>query len=457
MVMQHIEALVQAQKTFFQTGKTKGYDARIQALKKLYAVVSENEDALIRALRADLNKSSFDTYSTEIGLVLKEIRFMIKHLKTWMKPKKVKTPITHVGTKGYIMSEPYGVSLVISPWNYPIQLSLMPLVGAMAAGNTVILKPSELTPHTSECLAEIIKKAFQEEYIAVVLGGVDASTALLNEDVDYIFFTGGTAVGKIVMEASAKHLTPVTLELGGKSPAIIHEDANIRLAAKRIAWGKFMNAGQTCVAPDYVYVHEKVKEAFLSELKKAVNDLYGEKLLKQDTTKIVNDKHFDRLASYLNEGEIVFGGQSDRESRFIEPTVLTNVTWEHAVMQDEIFGPVLPVLDYDDLAQVVRQINDKPKPLALYLFSENKNVQHHVMENISFGGGCINDTIYHMTSPYLPFGGVGASGMGAHHGKYSFETFSHKKSILKQTTRFDIPFRYPNAKNALKRIKMFLK
>jgi aldehyde dehydrogenase (NAD+) len=451
--MENIAELVNAQKFFFETGETKKLETRKGALKKLYSAIAKGEEALTAALKADLNKSAFDTYSTEIGIVLKEISFTLKHLSSWVKPQRVKTPITHLGTKGYILSEPYGIALVISPWNYPIQLSLMPLIGAIAAGNTVILKPSELTPYTSECLARIIKEEFAEEYIAVVQGDADTSTALLNEKVDYIFFTGGTAIGKVIMEAAAKHLTPVTLELGGKSPCIIHHDANIKLAAKRVAWGKFMNAGQTCVAPDYIYVHKDVKDSFLNALTVSIKALYGN----HDYTKIVNERHFERLTSYLDDRKIVLGGTSNREERWIEPTIMANVTWEDPVMQGEIFGPILPVLEYNDLSTVIKEINNEPNPLAFYIFSENQQIQDQVIQNVSFGGGCINDTVYHMTSPYLPFGGVGNSGMGAHHGKHSFESFSHKKSVLKQTTLLDIPFRYPNSKNALKRIKQFLK
>jgi len=455
--LEQITALVRSQKRYFKTGETKKYETRIQALKTLHAALRAHESALTEALASDLNKSAFDAYVTEIGLVLKEIRFMIKHLKSWMKPKRVKTALTHFGTKGYIYPEPYGVTLIISPWNYPVQLSLVPLAGAVAAGNTVILKPSEVAPQTAKCLEDMFKNAFSTEYIAVVQGGPEASTALLNEDVDYVFFTGGTAVGKIIMEQAARRLIPVTLELGGKSPAIVHEDAPIELAAKRIAWGKFMNAGQTCVAPDYVYVHKTVKDAFLEALKAAVDELYGDDIAQENTTKIINERHFDRLVGYLSEGHILFGGETNRSKRFIAPTVLTDVTWTDPVMQEEIFGPILPVMEYENLNAILREISDKPKPLAFYLFSKNRDIQHHVVDRVSFGGGAINDTIYHMTTPYLPFGGIGASGIGAYHGQFSFATFSHQKSVLKQTTRFDLPFRYPNAKNGLKRIKLFLK
>jgi aldehyde dehydrogenase (NAD+) len=379
-------------------------------------------------------------------------------LRKWVKPEKVKTPLTHIGSKSFLYSEPYGVVLIVAPWNYPFQLAIAPLIGAIAAGNCAIIKPSELTPRTSEILARLVEEIFPKEYISVVLGGVEESQSLLNEKVDYIFFTGSVAVGKIIMEAAAKNLTPVTLELGGKSPCIIHKDANLKVAAKRIAWGKFTNSGQTCIAPDYLYVYQSIKAEFLHHLKDAIRELYGENPLDNPNyTRIVSEKHFNRLKSFLNDGEILYGGKSNPKTLIIEPTVLANITWEDSVMKDEIFGPILPVLEYDVLAHVIEGIHLHPNPLALYLFSENNNVQQEVVNSIPFGGGCINDTVYHFVSPYLPFGGVGSSGIGAYHGKGSFDTFSHKKSILKQTTLFDIPVRYPNTKNGLKKIKYFLK
>jgi aldehyde dehydrogenase (NAD+) len=450
--------LVNKQRAFFHTGKTKDLVFRMDALQKLRTAVKNHEEALMQALKADLNKSEFEAYSSEIGIVLEEIRFALRHLRSWAKPKKVKTPVTHIGSTGWIYSEPYGAALIIAPWNFPFQLSVAPLIGAIAAGNCAVLKPSELTPRTSELLAELIKDTFPEEYIAVVLGGVETSQALLEQKWDYIFFTGSGPVGKIVMEAAAKSLTPVTLELGGKSPCIVHEDANLKLAAKRIAWGKFMNAGQTCIAPDYVYVHHRIKDTFLSRLVEAIKELYGDNPLEQDDyTRIVSRKHFDRLSGFLANGVTLTGGRTNPERLAIEPTVVTNISWGDPVMQDEIFGPILPVLEYSDLTHVIEGIQNHPTPLALYIFSENQGIQQTVLDSVSFGGGCVNDTVYQFTSPYLPFGGVGSSGVGAYHGKGSFDTFSHKKSILKQTTLFDVPFRYPNVKNGLKKIKFFLR
>ncbi|WEK54762.1 MAG: aldehyde dehydrogenase [Candidatus Cohnella colombiensis] len=451
-------SLIARQNAFFRTHGTKSYTFRADALRKLGDVIRAHEGEIVQALKTDLNKSEFEAYSTEIGVVLKEIRHTLQHLRAWMRPTKVRTPLTHFGSKSTIHHDPYGVVLIIAPWNFPFQLAIAPLIGAIAAGNCAIVKPSELTPRTSEIVAKLLRGIYLDEYVAVVEGGVEASQGLLNEKVDYIFFTGGTAIGHIVMSSAAKHLTPVTLELGGKSPCIIHADATLPLAARRIAWGKFTNAGQTCIAPDYLYVHESVKDAFIAELKQAIATMYGANPLQSDTfTRIVSARHFERLEAYLHEGQVAIGGQFDREQLRIAPTVLTEITADDPVMQDEIFGPILPVLTYTDLDHIIDEINRRPKPLALYLFAESKQVQQRVLDHTSFGGGCINDTLYHFTSPHLPFGGVGSSGIGAYHGKSSFELFSHHKSVLKQTTWFDIPFRYPHIKNGLKRIKLFLK
>lgn len=452
--MESYKALVEKQRVFFRTGKTKDLKFRIKALEKLRKAVVDHEEELMKALYVDLHKTEFDAYATEIGFVLHEIRFVLKNLNSWVKPRKVKTPMTHIGSTSMIYPEPYGVSLIIAPWNYPFQLAVAPLIGAIAAGNCAILKPSELTPSTSTLMAKLIKETFPEEYIAVVEGAVATSQALLAEQFDYIFFTGSVPVGKVIMEAAAKNLTPVTLELGGKSPCIVEKSANLKLAAKRIAWGKYLNAGQTCIAPDYLYIQKNCQEEFLIFFKEAIEEMFADK---EAYTRIVSERHFIRLREFLNDGSIYAGGQADPISLRIEPTVLTNITWNDSVMKDEIFGPILPVLEFEDLDEVIQQIQENPNPLALYVFSENEQVQEKIINNISFGGGCVNDTIYHITSPYLPFGGVGSSGVGAYHGKGSFDTFSHEKSILKQTTKFDIPFRYPNVKDGLKKIKMFLK
>nr|WP_304212715.1 aldehyde dehydrogenase [Fredinandcohnia onubensis] len=457
--MESYGALIKKQREFFSTGKTKEVAYRMEALKKIRNLIKTHQKEIMDALHKDLNKSEFESYTTEIGFVLEELRYTMKHLEKWAKPRKVKTSLTGFGSKNYIYPEPYGVVLVISPWNYPFQLAFAPLIGAIAAGNCAILKPSELTPKTSELLTKLIREHFQEDYIAIVEGGVETSTALLEEKTDYIFFTGSVAVGKVIMEAAAKHLTPVTLELGGKSPCIVHKDANLRYAAKRIAWGKYTNAGQTCVAPDYLYVHNEVKEKFLNLLTEVIQELYGNALSEESKfTKIVSGRHFNRLTSFIdNSGVLYYGGESDADKHLISPTVLTDVTWEHPIMEDEIFGPILPVMGYDDILQTIDEINKRPKPLALYIFSEVERVQNKVLDSISFGGGCVNDTVYHFTSPHLPFGGVGDSGIGAYHGKGSFDVFSHEKGIMKQTTKFDLPLRYPTTKHGLKLIKMIMK
>ncbi|MDC7769141.1 aldehyde dehydrogenase [Priestia megaterium] len=434
--MNNYQELTKKQLSFFNSGKTKEVAFRIETLKKLRELVVRHENDILKAVKADLNKPEMEAKRAEVGLVLSEIDFAVENLAEWAAPKEVETPSTHAGAKSYIYQDPYGLALVIAPWNYPFQLAVSPVVGAIAAGNCVVLKPSELTPHTSSLLAKMFNENFPEEYLTVVEGEVETSTALLKENFDYIFFTGSTMVGKIVAEAAAKHLTPVTLELGGKSPTIVHEDANIEEAAKRIARGKFANAGQTCVAPDYILVQRNVKDELLANLKQVVTNTYGEDVSQNlDFPHVVSEKHFDRLNSFLTNGDIIFGGKTDRSRLFIEPTVLDNISWEDNVMQDEIFGPILPVIVYDEISEVIEAIVKRPKPLALYLFSEDEAIQDHILNSVSFGGGSINDTINHMTSHYLPFGGVGDSGMGAYHGKASFDTFSHAKSILKRSNK----------------------
>lgn len=446
------------QKSYYKSGQTRPLQHRLTALNYLKDTIKRHEAEVIEALHQDLNKSEFESYMTEIGILYTEIDYTIKHLKKWMKPKKMKTALTHVGTKGEIYPDPYGVTLIIAPWNYPFQLAMAPLIGAIAGGNTAIVKPSELTPHTAEVIEKIITDDFIPEFIAVKQGGVDVSQQLLDTPFDYIFFTGSVNVGKIVMEKASKHLTPHTLELGGKSPAIVHEDASLKLAAKRIAWGKFINAGQTCVAPDYVYVHQDVKDDFLTYLTEAIEDLYSHQPLKNpDYTHIVSDKHFDRLTHFLDDGTLFHGGDTNKETRAIAPTILTDVTWDMPVMAEEIFGPILPIMTYENLDFIIDDITKQPKPLALYLFTETEHTREKVIAEIPFGGGCINDTIYHLATPYLPFGGVGQSGTGNYHGKFSFDTFTHQKSILKQTTMFDVPLRYPNQKAGLKWVKKLMK
>jgi len=450
--------LLERQKDYFYSGATRSYKSRKKALTLLKEAIKENESKIMKALHQDLNKSDFEAFSTEIGIVYTEIDFILKNLKKWMKPERVKTPLTHLGSVGKIYPDPYGVTLIISPWNYPFQLAMTPLIGAIAGGNTAIIKPSELTPTVSNLIEEIIDQTFFEDFIAVEQGGAEKSQELLDLPFDYIFFTGSVPVGKIVMEKASQHLTPITLELGGKSPVIVHEDASLKLAAKRIAWGKFTNSGQTCVAPDYLFVQENVKEQFLEDLKEAIIELYSETPLNNsEYGKIINDKHFERLLSYLDSGRILYGGKSNKQTRSIEPTLITDVDLEDPIMTEEIFGPILPILSYRDLNEVIDYIRKQPKPLSFYFFSETEHYQNLVLEQISFGGGCINDTLYHLGTPHLPFGGVGESGMGTYRGKHSFDTFTHSKSILKQSSRFDFPFRYPNFKNRMKWVRKIMK
>jgi len=454
-----LEQLITKQRDYFHAGKTRSLDVRLAHLRRLYNGIQTYEDRMVDALKKDLNKSEFDAYVTEIGYSLKEISQTIKQLPKWDKPKKVgKAPIYLFGTKSYIVNDPYGVVLNIAPWNYPFQLAIVPLVGAIAAGNTVILKPSELTPTVSKLLVEMLGELFPEELVAVVEGGKEISQKLLDQKLDYIFFTGSTEIGKSVAETAAKTLTPVTLELGGKSPTIVHKDANLTLAAKRIAFGKYLNAGQTCVAPDYMYVHANLREGFLDILEREMEKLYGQHPLKnKNYTRIVNKEHFERLTAFLEKGEIEIGGEVDEKKLLIEPTVLDGITWDMPVMKEEIFGPILPMMLYEELDEIINEINVRSKPLALYLFTESKAMEDKVLSKISFGGGCINDTLFHLTHPELPFGGVGESGIGRYHGKYSFETFTHQKSIVKQTTKFDLSLRYDSSDKALRLVKKIMK
>ncbi|MEL7334553.1 MAG: aldehyde dehydrogenase, partial [Cyanobacteria bacterium J06560_2] len=390
----------------------------------------------------DLGRPEFEGYF-EIG-VLAELSYVIKQLKGWMKPKKVGLPLAQLPGSAWVQPEPLGSVLIIGPWNYPFQLVISPLIGAIAAGNCAIIKPSEIAPATSAVVAELVASTFPPEYVAVKEGGVEASQALLAEKFDHIFFTGGTRIGKIVMAAAAKHLTPVTLELGGKSPCIVDADIKVEVAAKRIVWGKFLNAGQTCVAPDYLLVKEEIRPAFVAALKKTIEETYGENPAQSDDlSRMVSDRQFDRVAGLLQDEETVIGGQSDRATRFIAPTVLDNVAWDAPIMQEEIFGPVLPVLSYQKVEDAIALINSQPKPLALYLFTQNKALEKQVLSSTSSGGVCINDTILHLAIWGMPFGGVGDSGIGAYHGKHSFDTFSHQKSILKKPFWLDLDWRYP--------------
>ncbi|MBW4634149.1 MAG: aldehyde dehydrogenase [Iphinoe sp. HA4291-MV1] len=451
-----IADIIHKQRAFFNTGRTKDINFRLEQLKTLKQAVTEQQEAIINALKADLNKPEFESYATEIGTI-QEINYAIKHIKTWTKPQKVPVSLKLFPASTSIYPEPLGVVLIIGPWNYPFHLIISPLVGAIAAGNCAILKPSELAPNTSRLLSEMIKQYFDSAYIAVVEGGVQTSQQLLAEKFDHIFFTGGTAVGKIVMEAAAKNLTPVTLELGGKSPCIVDSDINIEHTARRITWGKFLNAGQTCIAPDYLLVDKKIKENLLNEIQKCLLEFYGDNpASSSDYARIINQKHFDRLTHLLKEGKVRIGGETNPSELYIAPTVLEDVSLTASIMQEEIFGPILPVIEYTDRTEAIDLINSKSKPLALYLFSNNKNLQQQVLQETSSGGVCINDTVIHVAISSLPFGGVGDSGIGKYHGKSSFDTFSHYKSVLHNPFWLDLKWRYAPYKDKLSTLKRLI-
>lgn len=431
---------------------------RKEKLQDLKRVIKKYEDEILEALKKDLNKSFFEGYETEVGIVLEEINYTLKHLNKWVKAKRVKTPIFHFPATSYIYQEAYGKVLIMSPWNYPFQLTIAPLVGAIAAGNRVVVKPSEYSNNTASIIEKILNEVFSQDEVKVVRGGRAVNQDLLKQKYDYIFFTGSPTVGKIVMEAAAKHLTPVTLELGGKSPCIVDNSAKVKLAAKRIVWGKFLNAGQTCVAPDYLLVHQDIKDELVKEMIDYIKEFYGNSPIDNpDYPKIINKKHFERINRLIENEDIITGGNYNEQTMKIAPTILDKINWQSPVMQEEIFGPVLPIMEFDNLNQVIEMIGAQPKSLALYFFTTSKENEKKILSNISFGGGCINDTIIHLSNSNLPFGGVGNSGMGQYHGKASFDTFSHPKSIIKKSNLIDIYLRYPPFKNHLKLLKKFLK
>lgn len=454
--------LTEAQKQFFETGRTRDLAFRICQLQLLADAMRKNETVLEEALKKDLGKSAFESYATEIGFVLADIRYTIQNLQKWSAPKRVRTPLYLFPGKSKIQKEPYGSVLILGPYNYPVQLLAEPLIGAIAAGNCAVLKPSELTPHVSKAMYQIVHSTFKEEYIACVEGGVEVNQELLSQKFDYIFFTGSERVGRIVMKAAAENLTPVTLELGGKSPVIIEKTANIKEAARRIAWGKLMNAGQTCVAPDYVLVDESRKQQFLTEMKTAFSHLYGKEIKKNPHFgRIVNERHMERLQKILEQDAkyLFCGGEADALQRYIEPAILDLGKDQNAAsMQEELFGPILPVLSYHKLEDAVRFVNKRAKPLALYLFTKKRSAEKFVLERVSSGGVCVNDTISHLINPDLPFGGVGASGMGQYHGKYSFDTFTHEKSVFYKPADWNLPVCYPPfTKGKMNLVKFFLK
>jgi aldehyde dehydrogenase (NAD+) len=447
-------AAIQRQRTFFQSGGTRSLEFRRAQLRRLHEALEANESALLAALHADLRKSAHEAWAGELGFVLSDLRHALRHLPGWMNPERRRTPLLAWPARGFVQPEPYGVVLIIGPWNYPLQLLLSPLAGALAAGNCAVLKPSELAPHTAAALAKLVRENFAEEYVAIVQGEREVAEALLRERFDKIFFTGSTNVGRAVMAAAAQHLTPVTLELGGKCPCLVCADAPLDITARRIAWGKFMNAGQTCVAPDFVLVDRRVREGALAALRRALQQFYGEDARKSpDYGRIINRRHFDRLSRLLEAGRIAHGGQRDAEDLYLAPTILTDVPLDAPVMREEIFGPILPVLDFDTLDDAIALLRGRPTPLGLYLFTNDRAAQARVLAETRSGGVCLNDTILHILGKDLPFGGLGESGMGEYHGKAGFDCFSHRRSVLHRSLAFDPRLRYPPVRTRLSTLK----
>jgi aldehyde dehydrogenase (NAD+) len=454
-----IPKLIADQRCFFRAGHTLSLEFRKQQLQKLGGLIKQYQDRILQAVHADLRKPSIEGFGSEVLVLQAEIKYMLKHLSKWAKPQKVGTPLNLFPSSSYIYPEPLGIVLIIAPWNYPFALAIQPLLGAIAAGNCAIIKPSEHAPHTSALICELINQNFNPEYVVAIPGDAETSKALLAEKFDHIFFTGGTSIGKLVMQSASQHLTPVTLELGGKSPCIVDKDCDLATTAKRIIWGKFYNAGQTCVAPDYLLVPRAIKDQLVPHLLHYVQEFYGDNpQASPDYGRIVNHRQFDRLVGLLEtaQGKILIGGSYDRADKFIAPTLVDNISWEHPLMAEEIFGPILPILTYDSLEETIDRVNSQPKPLALYFFSRDQKNQEVVLQKTSFGGGCVNDTIMHLGNPELPFGGVGNSGIGRYHGKASFDTFTNYKSVLKNGFRFDLKWRYPPYKLSLEALQKFI-
>lgn len=459
MNIQNIDEILQSQKEFFQSGKTLPVSFRVDALKKLRESIKRHENEIAEALTKDLGKSAFEGFMCETGLTLTEITYMIKHTRKFAKEKRVRTPMAQFASRSYKKPSPYGNVLIMSPWNYPFLLTIDPLADAIAAGNTAIVKPSAYSPATGEIVRKIVEECFDQKYVAVITGGRRENSALLDKKFDMIFFTGSQGVGKEVMRKAAEHLTPTVLELGGKSPCIVDDTAKLPLAAKRIVFGKYLNCGQTCVAPDYILCDEKIKDKLVEEIKKQIVSQFGASPLDNpDYGKIINEKHFARVMGLIDKDKVVIGGGGNAETLRIEPTVMTDVTFNDAVMGQEIFGPVLPVMTYKKFSDVFDMLKNLPKPLALYIFSGDKSRIDAVTSRLSFGGGCVNDTIIHLATSEMGFGGVGESGMGSYHGKEGFDAFSHTKSIVDKKTWLDLPMRYqPYKKSSEKLIRKFLK
>ncbi len=460
MTSEQINSLLEKQRKYYKSGATIPVKFRIEQLKKLYATVKKYQTEVNEALKTDLGKSHFEGFMCERGLVLSEISYMIRHTKRFAKRKTVYTPLTNFASHSFKQPVPYGNTLIMSPWNYPFLLTIDPLVDSIAAGNTAIVKPSAYSPATSKIIEKIITECFSPEYVAVVTGGRAENTALLEQKFDFVFFTGSQAVGKEVLRHTAEYLTPAVLELGGKSPCIVDESANIKLAAKRIVFGKFLNCGQTCVAPDYILCESSVKDKFIGEVVKQIKKQYGDNPLEnKDYGKIINERHFERLCGLIDKDKVVIGGELNNKTHQIAPTVMDNVTESDAVMGEEIFGPIMPILTFDSFDKMIEELKDKDKPLALYLFSSNKKHINRVTKELSYGGGCINDVVVHLATSEMGFGGVGESGMGAYHGKDGFDAFSHYKSVMDKKTWLDLPMRYQPYKNKLyeKLLNIFLK
>ena len=453
-------AVHRSQSAFFRSGVTRPYEFRRRQLKRLMESIQKNEGMVIEALYKDLRKSEFEAFGTEIGILYKEIRHTLKNLRSWMSPKKVPTPVLLFPSTSRIIPDPLGVVLIIGPWNYPFHLAINPLIGAIAGGNTAFVKPSEQAPHTAEVVEKILSETFEEDYVAVFQGPghVVAPALIENLRFDHIFFTGNPAAGRNIMELAARHLTPVTLELGGKSPCIIDRTADLEQAARKVAWSKLINAGQTCVAPDYVLVHADVRDRFLEKLKANFTRMLGDDAgSSPDYGRMVNRKRFDVVSGYIRNGRVLHGGGADAEDLFIEPTILDGVSAEDPVMKDEIFGPVLPLITYRDRNEVLEWIERNPYPLALYLFTGDSETEDFFIERVRFGGGCINNAILHLANHELPFGGVGTSGMGQYHGKHGFDVFTRPKSVVRSPAWFDVPLTYPPYRNNLKWLRMFFK
>ena len=449
---------VARQRNYFESGATRSYEFRLRQLKKLKDAIVQYQGQIQDALHADIGRPPFEAY-IEISTAIEDLKHTIKHLKNWMKPKRVGTSMWAQPGRSRIESTPQGVTFLLGPYNYPFLLLVQPLIGSIAAGNTAVLKPSSLNPTVADVVEKIIKQCYSDEYVAVFKGSTEVTNELLEERFDHIFFTGSPRVGRIVMAAAAKHLTKVTLELGGKSPTIVHKDANLKVAARRILAGKMLNVGQTCVAPDHIHVHADIKSAFEKEMVATLKAFYGDDPSQSpDLGRMINDRHFDRVAGLIDTAKVLAGGETDKARKYIAPTLLKDVTMDDTVMQEEIFGPVLPMLTYSSMEELISNLKKLPEhPLALYLFTGSEQVERQVLDNTQFGGGCINNTVMHVANPNLPFGGVGESGMGAYHGQNSFDVFSHKRSILKATTLFDIKFRYAPYKDKVNMMKKLIK